>query len=111
MKDDISKHIKPMRLASLPEEIRQALKESRLKRGLSQAELGHLVGLPQMHISGIETGKIIPRFNTLLELVRTLDYDLMLVPKALVPAVNAMINGDASDEEQPLYAVDINHEK
>ena len=38
-----------------------------------------------MHISGIESGKIVPRFDTLLDLVRVLDHDLLMVPRALVP--------------------------
>ena len=32
---------------------------------------GGAFGLPQMHISGIESGKIVPRFDTLRELVGT----------------------------------------
>src|SRR5579862_9476697 len=104
MKSNIKKHIKPVRLKSLPESMRQTLKAMRLKRHWSQAELGHRTGLPQMHISGIETGKIVPRFDTLLELVRILDYDLLLTPRSLVPAVQALIRDQGQDaEERPLY--------
>jgi transcriptional regulator with XRE-family HTH domain len=108
MKPNIKKHIKPsFRLKSLPESMRFILKEARLKRKWSQAELGHRIGLPQMHISGIETGKIIPRFNTLLDLVRTLDYDLIMTPRSLVPAVQALIRDQGRDgEELSLYAFD-----
>ena len=101
------------RLHSLPEAMRCDLKEARQDRGWSQAELGRRVGLPQMHISGIESGKIVPRFDTLLDLVRVLGYDLLLVPRSLVPAVQGMIrdqrhsDSSATDEgERPLYAVD-----
>ena len=59
MTNDIKKHIKPLRLNSLPETMRQDLKTQRLKRGWSQLKLGKQIGLPQMHISGIETGKIV----------------------------------------------------
>jgi transcriptional regulator with XRE-family HTH domain len=92
----------------LPAEIRQALKDSRHRRGWSQAELGQRLGLPQMHISGIETGKIVPRFDTLLELVRVLGYDLLLVPRSLVPLVQNLTrdrNGDA-EEELLMYSPD-----
>ncbi len=65
-----------------------------------------------MHISKIESGKIVPRFNTLLDLVRVLDHDLLLVPRALVPAVKALVHDHrspessayAGDDEQPLYS-------
>jgi transcriptional regulator with XRE-family HTH domain len=107
-------HLKPPRSNGLPEALRHELIEARHKRGWSQAELGQRLGLPQMHISGIETGKIVPRFDTLLELVRVLDRDFLLVPRALVPAVQALIRDhrrpprDAGTDagERPLYAAD-----
>src|SRR5437016_13836312 len=86
MKKNITKHIKPLRLDGLPEDMRRELKEARVKRGWSQRELGSRLGLPQMHISGIESGKSEPRYDTLLELVRILDRSPLRVPGALVPA-------------------------
>src|SRR5271169_1936009 len=84
-------HVKPTRLNGLPETLRRELIEERHRRGWSQIELGQRLGLPQVHISGIETGKVVPRFDTLLDLVRVLDRDLLLVPRTLVPAVQALI--------------------
>jgi transcriptional regulator with XRE-family HTH domain len=105
-------HIKPLRLNRLPDLMRRELIEARRKRGWSQAELGKRLGMPQMHVSGIETGKIVPRFDTLLDIVRVLDRDLLLVPQALVPAVQALIRDHRSQEsgvaahdgDRPLYA-------
>jgi HTH-type transcriptional regulator/antitoxin HipB len=101
-------HIKTTRLNGLPEDLRTELIERRRKRGWSQAELGRRLGLPQMHISGIETGKIVPRFDTLLDMVRVLDLDLLTVPRALVPAVQALIrdhlHSEGADGDRPLYA-------
>ncbi len=105
-------HIRKKRLAGLPREIQARLVAIRRARGWTQTELGQHVGLPQVHISDIETGKVVPQFNTLLDLVRVLDYDLLLVPRTLVPAVQALVrdhhrprSGDDSDEgERPLYA-------
>jgi len=93
--------MKSTRLDSLPETMRLQLKQTRLERGWSQRELGERAGLPQMHISAIETGKVVPRYDTLLDLVRILDHDLVLVPRALVPAVNALIRDylEQSDED------------
>jgi len=101
------KHIKTLRLRGLPEDLRQKLKNERLKRGWGQRKLASLVGLPQPHISAIESGEIVPRFDTLIEIVRVLDLDLLLVPRTLVPAVQSLIRaGEETSRttEQPLYA-------
>ena len=73
MGNDITKHIRPLRLGALPEDMRLALKDAREKRGWTQRDLASRLGLTQTHISGIESGKIVPRYDTLLELVRILD--------------------------------------
>ena len=113
----MSSHIKNQRSKELPLPLRKALVQARHQHGWSQAELGERSGMPQMHISGIETGKVVPRYDTLLELVRILDHDLILVPRELVPVVQSLVrdHGAATrtedDEEQPLYALDTNDEE
>src|SRR5271168_2206914 len=114
MKKNIKSHIRRSRISRLPEDLRRDLHNARIKLGWSQVKLGERTGLPQMHISGIETGKIVPRYDTLLDLVRVLDFDLLMVPRALVPAVQALVRDyrnpdretNSSDGERPLYAVD-----
>lgn len=114
---DIKKTMRPLRLHSLPDAVRRELKDARHERGWSQAELGKRASLPQMHISGIESGKIVPRFDTLLDLVRVLDRDLVMIPRALVPAVQALAreyrhrDAPAQAEERPLYAVEDDEER
>lgn len=113
MKKNIKSHIKPSRLDGLPEDLRLELKKIRIQRGWTQVELGRRTGLPQTHISGIETGKIVPRFDTLLDLVRVLERDLLMVPRELVPAVQALIRdyhrkedkAFEDEEERPLYVL------
>jgi HTH-type transcriptional regulator / antitoxin HipB len=102
-------HIKAARSTGLPDELIRSLVRARRGRGWSQRELGSKVGLPQVHISAIETGKVVPRYDTLLELVRVLGYDLLLVPRALVPAVQALVRDHehpAGEEDRPLYGPD-----
>ena len=102
------RHARPLRLKGLPSELRDQIKQARAKRGWGQRQLGAAIGLPQPHISGIESGEIVPRFDTLLDLLRTLDLDLLLIPRPLVPAVQSLIraHGGPGTEEKPLYAVD-----
>ena len=98
---------KPLRFKGLPIELRDQIKQARAKRGWGQRQLGVAVGLPQPHISAIESGEVVPRFDTLLDLVRVLDLDLLLVPRPLVPAVQSLIRAqkEPESEEKPLYAV------
>lgn len=105
---DMAKHIKALRLKGLPTDFRAQIKRARHKLGWSQRELAAKVGLPQPHISGIESGEIVPRFDTLLDLVRVLDLDILLVPRALVPAVQSLIRAQTEPEslEKSLYAAD-----
>jgi transcriptional regulator with XRE-family HTH domain len=108
MASDTKKHIKPLRLKGLLADLRQQIKEARMKRGWGQRELGAAVRLPQPHISVIESGDIVPRFDTLLDIVRVLGLDLLLVPRSLVPAVQSLILAQKEPEsvEKPLYAAD-----
>ncbi len=105
----MTKHIKgkSLRLQGLPVDFREKLREARINRGWGQRELGAEIGLPQPHISAIESGRVVPRFDTLLDIVRVLELDLLLVPRALVPAVQSLIRAqkDPESEEKPVYAV------
>lgn len=108
MDDDTKKHIRrrPLRLKGLPADFREKLKDARINRGWGQRELGAEIGLPQPHISAIESGDVVPRYDTLLDIVRVLELDLLLVPRSLVPAVQSLIREQRKPEsaEKPLYA-------
>ena len=111
MKQDAQKGIPPLRQKALPAELRHALIQARKKREWSQRDLAGRLGVGQRHISGIESGKIVPRYDTLLEIVRMLDRDLMMVPRALVPVVQSLTRDHLKDqpgggEERPLYGTD-----
>jgi transcriptional regulator with XRE-family HTH domain len=108
MRDDIKKHIKekPLRLRGLPLDFRKKIKAARINRGWGQRKLGDKIGLPQPHISAIESGGVAPRFDTLLDIVRVLELDLLLVPRSLVPAVQSLIRAQEEPEsaEKSMYA-------
>src|ERR1700728_4038047 len=103
------KHIKPLRFKGLPADLRPQIKNARARRGWGQRELAAQVGLQQPHVSAIESGEVVPRFDTVLDLVRVLNLDLLLVPRALVPAVQSVIRAQQEpegSEERSLYADD-----
>ncbi len=86
--------------------IGEALKRARIAKGLSQKELGQSVGMPQSHISKIESGLVDLQISTLTELSRTLDLEPMLVPRQLVRTLQALMKGNTSKEPRPMYRLD-----
>ena len=103
-------YMKHLRMNRLPENIRREIRNARRERGWSQLELGRRAGFTQRHVSGIETGRIVPRYDTLIDLLRVLDRDLALVPRELVPVVQSLVRdygnrqSSGADRERPLYA-------
>lgn len=73
-------------LISLIEEL-EAL---RTQAGMTQADLANAAGVSRMTVSRIEAGYD-PRLSTLYELIRALDMDVLLVPKALRQEVKGFI--------------------
>jgi DNA-binding XRE family transcriptional regulator len=74
------------KLISLIEE----LEAVRAQVGMTQADLAQAAGVSRMTVSRIEAGYD-PRLSTLYELIRALDMDVLLVPKALKQEVKGFI--------------------
>ncbi|HAE47039.1 MAG: transcriptional regulator [Tistrella sp.] len=89
-------------------DIAQELKAARQGKGLTQRALGSLTGLPQSHISKIETGTVDLQLSSLIELARVLDLEPVLVPRKALPAVLAVIASLTSGqaEPRPVYQLD-----
>ncbi|GIK18649.1 MAG: hypothetical protein BroJett004_08130 [Planctomycetota bacterium] len=49
------------------------IRSARLRRGLSQTELGALAGLSYYQVYCIEAGKVIPRIDVVLRIAKALD--------------------------------------
>ena len=73
------------------QDITDALKNARAAMGLSQRALSRRTGVPQSHISKIESGGVDIRLSSLIELARALDLDFKLVPRMAVPAVDSIV--------------------
>jgi transcriptional regulator with XRE-family HTH domain len=76
----------------------QSLKSARREKGLTQAELGKKLGLPQSHISKIEQELTNPQLSTLRDMARILDLELTLVPRPMLPAVKSLLTGEDTDK-------------
>jgi transcriptional regulator with XRE-family HTH domain len=78
----------------------EAIRQARLQKGWSQRELGARAHIPQAQISRFETGSVDPQVSTLVELARTLDLNLQLVPRTAVTAVSAAVRSAEQRSEQ-----------
>lgn len=82
------------------------LKAARVKKNLSQRALSARTKIPQNHISKIEQGEVNLQLSTLIEISRSLDLELMLVPRAFIPAVQALVKDSKIEEQVPKYQLD-----
>ncbi|MCR4269332.1 helix-turn-helix domain-containing protein [Nitratireductor sp. ZSWI3] len=78
-------------MAYASEDIIEALKKGRGAKGLSQRALSARTGVPQSHISKIESGNADIRLSSLIELARALDLEVRLVPRKALPAVDSVV--------------------
>lgn len=84
------------------EHLVKILKAAREKKGLSQRALSAKVRIPQSHISKIEKGEVDLHTSSLIELARTLELELVLIPRQLIPIVKRL----QRDDEPRIYALD-----
>jgi transcriptional regulator with XRE-family HTH domain len=78
------------------EHVAKTLQAAREAKGISQRELSQLAGVPQSHISRIESGVIDLRLSSLIEIARVLGFEMTLVPRKALPAVQAIIRAGRS---------------
>lgn len=91
------------------EEIAASLRVARQAKGLTQKELGSRVGMPQSHISKIESGGVDLQLSSLTELSRALDLEVTLVPRAALAVLEGVLRSARSPinaHQVPAYRLD-----
>jgi transcriptional regulator with XRE-family HTH domain len=82
--------------------ITHRLREARVAKSWSQRDLSEHAGIPQAHISRIESGAVDPKVSTLQDLARALDLELMLAPRAALNAVDALVRETTREDDRRL---------
>lgn len=67
------------------DEIVYQLRRARWRYGLSQADLGSVIGLTDGHINKLETGDRLATWPILVPWIQSLGFDVILVPSGLPP--------------------------
>ncbi|SIQ01946.1 helix-turn-helix domain-containing protein [Marinobacterium stanieri] len=100
-------------MSYVTEPIVATLREARVRKGLSQRELSARSGVPQSHISKIESGSVDLRVSSLIALARVLDLELLVAPKKSVPAIQSIIRSSSGsgthvegEQVSPAYLLD-----
>ncbi|KKO46556.1 XRE family transcriptional regulator [Arsukibacterium ikkense] len=98
-------------MSYVTEHILASLREARERKGFSQRELSARSGVPQSHISKIESGNVDLRLSSLIALARVLDLELLVAPKKSVPAIKSIIQSasehkNGNEQVSPAYSLD-----
>ncbi|MFM7467876.1 MAG: helix-turn-helix domain-containing protein [Vampirovibrionales bacterium] len=75
--------------------------KARHEKGLSQTALGKKLGIPQSHVSNMESGNVEPRLSTFIEWARILDVEIALVHKTMLPVVYSLCHANAEELSIP----------
>ncbi len=100
---DVSSYLS--RNSDITFDLADVLRETRLSRKLSQAELAAKLGIRQRQISDLERATTDPRLSTIQNVARALDLDLMLIPRHLISAVEALKRAGSDAGKRPMYAL------
>lgn len=90
-------------------EIGKYLQAARDRSGLTQRAFAEKAGTTQARVSKIENGETDARLSTIIEFARTLDLELMLVPRQHIPAIKAILAHAVPDdglEPRPAHRLD-----
>lgn len=97
-------------MSSVIQQLIDVLKKARGKQGLSQRTLADKLGIPQSHLSKIEGGQVNIKLTSFVEMARTLELEVMLVPRQEISLVKGLLTSREEarqgHEIRPAYTLD-----
>lgn len=87
------------------QDVGQLLKATRKARRLTQEQVADLAGISRPRYREIEAGSSSARTTTLINIARALGLELMLIPQAMVPAVDALLRPHDDLDDLPAFVV------
>ncbi len=88
----------------------QKLKSARTAKNLSQRELANSLGIPQSHLSKIESGHVNIKLASFVKMARNLELEVMLIPRQEIPLVKNLMTSKEEMRKghsiKPAYSLD-----
>ena len=84
-------------------DIGKLLKAARKDRQLTQEQVADMSGISRPRYREIEAGSTAARTTTLINIARALGLELMLIPQAMVPAVDALLRPHDDLDDLPAF--------
>jgi len=107
----IREHIMTLAPDPLLKELGLRFRKARVAAGLSQEQIALRANISRPRYRDIETGAAAARATTLVNVARALGMEMMLIPQALVPAIQSMLQPAAGDDDRPAFTSDVEEEE
>jgi len=107
----IREHIMTLAPEPLLKELGLRFRKARVAAGLSQEQIALRANISRPRYRDIETGAAAARATTLVNVARALGMEMMLIPQALVPAIQSMLQPAAGDDDRPAFTSDVEEEE
>ena len=103
----IREHIMTSAPDPLLKELGLRFRKARMAAGLSQEQIAFRANISRPRYRDIETGAAAARATTLVNVARALGMEMMLIPQAMVPAIQSMLQPAADDDDRPAFTSDV----
>ena len=107
----IREHIMTTAPDPLLKDLGMRFRKARIAAGLSQEQIALRANISRPRYRDIETGAAAARATTLVNVARALGMEMMLIPQAMVPAIQSMLQPAADDDDRPAFTSDAEEEE
>ncbi|XSC42881.1 helix-turn-helix domain-containing protein [Bradyrhizobium sp. RDT10] len=107
----IREHIMTSAPDPLLKDIGMRFRKARMAGGLSQEQIALRANISRPRYRDIETGAAAARATTLVNVARALGMEMMLIPQAMVPAIQSMLQPATDDDDRPAFTSDVEEEE
>jgi transcriptional regulator with XRE-family HTH domain len=95
----------------LLKQLGRRFRAARVAAGLTQEQTADRANISRPRYRDIETGAAAARTTTLVNIARALGMEMMLIPQAMVPAVQSMLRPTDDVEDRPAFTSDVEEDE